>query len=235
MPRSQHPQVGFRDPNDIYMRVSAGGGVATPVTTVAVGDSTAGHRFPAFLPDGVLFLYDTSSDKPDTTGAYFGSLEGTPPVRLLPDNSNALCVAPANMFLVIVDAICDSSTLSFWTIRGGDNRHGELGIRFPLPPDENRPPNHGGTWNTSLRYWRLRGACRRYSSRVPEVGVSPTATLQARAAPNCALLLSGAAKPPRSASFPSKVGAVDRSLKRFVSGAFIVQAIVGYLLLHYGS
>ena len=81
----------------------------------------------------------------------------------------------------------------------------QLRLALNLPPDENRPPNHGGTWNTSLRYWRLRGACRRYSSRAPEVGVSPTATLQGRAAPNCALLLSGAAKPPRSASFPSNL------------------------------
>jgi serine/threonine protein kinase/Tol biopolymer transport system component len=76
--------------------VSAAGGVPTPVITVAGADSAvAGHRFPAFLPDGIHFLYNAGSAKPDAAGIYLGSLAGTVPVRILPDVSNALYAPPA--------------------------------------------------------------------------------------------------------------------------------------------
>ncbi len=40
---------------------------------------------------------------------------------------------------------------------------------------------------------------------------------------------------PGSAPFPPQAGVMDSSTKRIVIGVFIVQAIVSYLLLHYGS
>jgi hypothetical protein len=58
------------------------------------GDSGAGHRFPVFLPDGVHFLYNVGSDKPDSAGLYLGALEGGMSVRLLPDMTNALYAPP---------------------------------------------------------------------------------------------------------------------------------------------
>jgi serine/threonine protein kinase len=72
-------------------RVSAAGGIPTAVTTLTkTGDS---HRYPQFLPDGRRFLFLSNAEKPDTTGIYVGSLDGTPAVRLLPDASSAAYVA----------------------------------------------------------------------------------------------------------------------------------------------
>jgi Tol biopolymer transport system component len=82
-------------PNSPILRVSSAGGVTTAVTTVAGGESAAGgHRFPSFLPDGVHFLYNAAADKPDASGIYLGSLDGTPSLRLLSDQSNALYALP---------------------------------------------------------------------------------------------------------------------------------------------
>jgi serine/threonine protein kinase/Tol biopolymer transport system component len=75
-------------------RVPAAGGVPTPVTRLAEGRSV-GHRFPAFLPDGVHFLYNAGSNNPPDAGVFLGSLNGAAPVRLAPDVSNALYAPPA--------------------------------------------------------------------------------------------------------------------------------------------
>ena len=79
-------------PQSPIFRVAAGGGSAVPVTKLAAGESAAGHRFPMFLPDGVHFLYNAGSDSPEASGVFVGSLDGTPPVRILPDLTNALFV-----------------------------------------------------------------------------------------------------------------------------------------------
>ena len=68
-------------------RVSAAGGVPAPVT-----NTTGSQGFPQFLPDGHRFLY-LAREGPDTSGISIGSLDGTPPVRLLPDDSNAAYVS----------------------------------------------------------------------------------------------------------------------------------------------
>ena len=71
-------------------RVSAAGGIPAPVTTAgAPGES---HRYPAFLPGGRHFLYLLLGGKAETSGIYLGSMDGTPAVRLLPDQSNAVYV-----------------------------------------------------------------------------------------------------------------------------------------------
>jgi eukaryotic-like serine/threonine-protein kinase len=58
------------------LRVPAAGGVATPVTTLAPGDSA--HRWPQFLPDGKHFLYLRVSSDAAKTGVYIGSLDAPP-------------------------------------------------------------------------------------------------------------------------------------------------------------
>jgi serine/threonine protein kinase len=71
-------------------RVSAAGGAPTPITK-----TTGSHRYPHFLPDGRHFLY-LAREGPDTRGISLGSLDGTPPVRLAADDSNAVYAARAN-------------------------------------------------------------------------------------------------------------------------------------------
>jgi len=81
-------------PGSVIFRVSAAGGIPSPVTKLPQNGSGAGHRFPAFLPDGVHFLYNAGSDKPDAAGLFVGSLDGDAAIRLLPDVTNALYAAP---------------------------------------------------------------------------------------------------------------------------------------------
>ena len=65
-------------------RVSAAGGVPTQISK-----TTGSHRYPHFLPDGRHFLY-LAREGPNTRGIVLGSLDGTPPVRLAADDSNAV-------------------------------------------------------------------------------------------------------------------------------------------------
>jgi eukaryotic-like serine/threonine-protein kinase len=70
-------------------RVSSAGGVAVPVTKLEAGSTS--HRLPEFLPGGQRFLY-TSTGTSEQSGIYAGSLDGAPPVRLLPDVSSVVYV-----------------------------------------------------------------------------------------------------------------------------------------------
>jgi len=70
-------------------RVSSAGGVPVPVTKAASGET---HVWPVFLPGGRRFLFAIAGDKPEAIGLYAGSLDGTPPMRLLPDYSSAAYV-----------------------------------------------------------------------------------------------------------------------------------------------
>jgi Tol biopolymer transport system component len=81
-------------PTEPIFRVPAAGGTPEAVTDVSAQSGT-GHRFPAFLPDGRHFLYHAGGNDADTAGVYLGSLDGSPAVRLLPDETNALYVPPA--------------------------------------------------------------------------------------------------------------------------------------------
>ena len=64
-------------------RVSARGGPSESVTQLNSGSGPA-HRLPQFLPDGKRFLFSSALGTEDTNGVYLGSLDKTPPVRLLP-------------------------------------------------------------------------------------------------------------------------------------------------------
>ena len=75
-------------PADGIQRVAAAGGVPLVLTNVA--DASEGHRFPVFLSDGVHFLFNISSNSPKRSGLWVGSIDGSEPVRLLPDATNAL-------------------------------------------------------------------------------------------------------------------------------------------------
>jgi Tol biopolymer transport system component/predicted Ser/Thr protein kinase len=79
-------------------RVSASGGVATPATVLAPGES--GHKYPQMLPDGRHFLYLRVSDDPNKMGIYVGSVDSKPEEqsqqRLFATNREAYYAAPAN-------------------------------------------------------------------------------------------------------------------------------------------
>jgi Tol biopolymer transport system component len=79
-------------PRNPIVRVAAAGGMPTPVTRLE--RESAGHRFPAFLPDGIHFLYSVGDDNLETSGLYLGAVDGTSRVRLLPDETNALYAPP---------------------------------------------------------------------------------------------------------------------------------------------
>ena len=72
-------------------RVSAAGGVTTPVTQAGTGEI---HIYPRFLPGGRRFLYAVSSSKPGASGVYVGSLDGTAVEHILPERSRAVYVPP---------------------------------------------------------------------------------------------------------------------------------------------
>ena len=78
------------------LKIPEGGGKPEPVTTLP--GKGWGHMFPSFLPDGQHFLFTARPyfqpfDRGEA-GIYLGSLDGSPPRRLLPDVSNARYVTP---------------------------------------------------------------------------------------------------------------------------------------------
>jgi serine/threonine protein kinase/Tol biopolymer transport system component len=80
-------------PTTPIFRVSSGGGVPTPVTTLA-SDGPEGHRFPSFMPDGRHFFYNSEADTSSAAGLFVGSLDRMAPVRLLSDQTQALYAPP---------------------------------------------------------------------------------------------------------------------------------------------
>jgi eukaryotic-like serine/threonine-protein kinase len=59
-------------------KVSASGGVLTPITSPDAGRKEMGHRFPTFLPDGRRFLYLRASFMPEQSAIFVGDLDSTP-------------------------------------------------------------------------------------------------------------------------------------------------------------
>jgi hypothetical protein len=84
--------------NAPIMRISTSGGPAEAVTTLNAGIGPA-HRQPQFLPDGKRFLFISSLGLPETNGVYIGSLDKTPPVRILPPGQAVF--APPDKLLTI--------------------------------------------------------------------------------------------------------------------------------------
>ena len=75
-------------------RVSAAGGAPVPLAKPDPAGRIVPQILPEFLPDGRHFLY-WGLGTPEEMGIYAGSLDGTPAIRLLPDNSNASYVQAA--------------------------------------------------------------------------------------------------------------------------------------------
>jgi Tol biopolymer transport system component len=76
-------------PTGPIFQVPASGGKPIELTQLAKGDPGLGHRYPEFLPDGRHFLFMISASKPENSGVFIGALDGSAPVRILPDISNA--------------------------------------------------------------------------------------------------------------------------------------------------
>jgi Tol biopolymer transport system component len=73
-------------------RVSAQGGVPTPLTTVA--STQSGHFWPHFLPDGRRYLYLAWSPKAEDRVIMAGALESKDSTRVMPSESRAAFVEP---------------------------------------------------------------------------------------------------------------------------------------------
>jgi Tol biopolymer transport system component len=82
------------------MRVSAGGGVPTPVTTIDSSRREVTQVFPVFLPDGRHFLYYSFSNGPEGSGIYVGSLDAKPDeqrsAKLLATSSGTVAFVPSD-------------------------------------------------------------------------------------------------------------------------------------------
>jgi Tol biopolymer transport system component len=85
-------------------RVSASGGVATPVTRLDPSRGENSHRWPFFLPDGRHFLYlatsVSSGEEKAKTGIYLGSLDSTNESFLLHANSSVAYAPPGYLLFV---------------------------------------------------------------------------------------------------------------------------------------
>jgi len=103
-----------RNPNMTVHRVSASGGVATPVLKLDADENL--QRWPRFLPDGKHFLYFSTRNAVDSTGVYAGSLEGSPPKRILVSAGHAE-YASGHLLYQLEDALMarpfDADTLRF--------------------------------------------------------------------------------------------------------------------------
>ena len=80
-------------------RVSTRGGAPESVTVVSAGTGPD-HRWPQFLPDGKRFLFASSLGTADTNGVYLGSLDKTPPVRLVASDGVGRFAAPDRLLTV---------------------------------------------------------------------------------------------------------------------------------------
>jgi serine/threonine protein kinase/Tol biopolymer transport system component len=107
------PNAQLTDTRAVLMRVAATGGIVTPVTHLAAGQSS--HRWPQFLPDGRRLLFLVTSGKPDTQGAYLGSLDGGEPTRVLAADTGVLFAPPNSLLLVRQDALI---AVRFDAVRG---------------------------------------------------------------------------------------------------------------------
>ena len=81
------------------VRVSSSGGAVEQLTDIS---STGGgsHRFPQFLPDGKRFLFISQLGPANTNGVYVGSLEKTPPARVLLTSGAGRFVAPNTLVAI---------------------------------------------------------------------------------------------------------------------------------------
>ena len=92
--------IVFGSNNSGLGRVSAAGGVATPMTVLDASRKEIAHRWPQFLPDGRHFIYFRASPNPEVRGMYVGSIDAKPDEQslkpLLITDRQAVYSLPAN-------------------------------------------------------------------------------------------------------------------------------------------
>ncbi|MCA1732579.1 MAG: hypothetical protein LC732_03145, partial [Acidobacteria bacterium] len=79
------------------MRVPAGGGTPTPVTTLDSERGEIGHWRPWALPDGKHFIYLALAANNDLSGLYAGSVDGRVKKRLLDVRVSAVYAHPGHL------------------------------------------------------------------------------------------------------------------------------------------
>jgi predicted Ser/Thr protein kinase len=80
-------------PSTGLYRVAVGGGTPEIVVKPTQNVTVENIRYPSFLPDGQHFLYEHSTGSSESKGFYLGALDGTAPIRLRPDFTNAVYAA----------------------------------------------------------------------------------------------------------------------------------------------
>ena len=105
--------------NAPIMRVSTSGGPTQAVTQVNTGSGPA-HRWPQFLPDGKRFLFSSTLGTADTNGVYLGSLDGTPPLRVLATEGAASRFAAPDKLVAIRQGALQAFRFNAWsgTVQG---------------------------------------------------------------------------------------------------------------------
>ena len=87
----------------VVMRVSAGGGASSAVTSLDTVPEGGGHRWPHFLPGGRRFLFFArNAGKESDEGIYLASLDGGPARMVLNAHSGAAFLPP-NRILFVAD------------------------------------------------------------------------------------------------------------------------------------
>jgi len=85
-----------QDPGPGLMKISADGGVPSPLTTVESSRGEIRHVLPSFLPDGQHFVYLRVCGNPADSGLYLGALSATSEQqsssRLLATEFGATCI-----------------------------------------------------------------------------------------------------------------------------------------------
>jgi len=82
------------NPASALVRIPAGGGAPSPVTTLDSSKGEIYHAWPCFLPDGKHFLFTVYASEPDHAGVFLGSLDSRQATRLLSDETNAQYTEP---------------------------------------------------------------------------------------------------------------------------------------------
>ena len=87
-------------PNDPLSRVDAAGGVPKPVVTPDPAKGIMGAAWPAFLPGGRHFLYQTTTANPEDGALMVRALDGTESKLLLKTTSQVLYAHPGYLLFV---------------------------------------------------------------------------------------------------------------------------------------
>jgi len=97
---SQEGVIVFESDRVLY-RVSAGGGVATPVTTLDASRQAQYQLLPQFLPDGRRFLFFSWSARVEDRGIYAGALDSKDARRLAVGADSNTVYSPSGHLLFL--------------------------------------------------------------------------------------------------------------------------------------